>query len=210
MEHLEKFRQLFFTYRRQLLIAAVLVVTVGTAFGYRLVATQAAGRLAPTVAVSATPDPGMITVDIEGAVVAPGVRQLEAGSLVGEAINLAGGLSAEADLQLIASKINKAAVLKDHQQLYLPVLGEKGAVSTVPSGIGSAATPGTQTAGELVNLNTATAEQLDALPGVGPSTAQKILQYREDHGGFSDVSDLQQVSGIGDAKFNQLKDLVTI
>ncbi len=83
-------------------------------------------------------------------------------------------------------------------------------MAPAPGATGGSTSPGAPGSGAPVNLNTATMEQLDALPGVGPSTAQKIIDYREAHGGFRSVDDLKNVSGIGDVRFEALKDLVTV
>jgi competence protein ComEA len=140
----------------------------------------------------------------------PGVHRLLPGSLIDDALAAAGGLMPEADLDRVAREINRADKLKGNQKIYVPFVGERTLANTVggPTAAGTAGSGGES--GELVNLNTATAEQLDTLPGVGPSTAKKIIDYREEHGGFSSVEELNEVSGIGDVTFEKLKDLVTV
>jgi competence protein ComEA len=164
-------------------------------------ATAAAAGTQP----SAAPD---MVVDICGAVARPGVYHLPAGARVCDLLDAAGGATAQAEL----SAVNLAAKLADGQQVAVP---KHGQAAVVPAAGGSGATGGsgsgaTNAPAAPVNLNLATAEQLDALPGVGPSTAQKIIDYRTANGSFHSVEDLKNVSGIGDAKFAALKDLVTV
>ena len=154
---------------------------------------------------SAAPD---LVVDICGAVAHAGVYHLPAGARVCDLLTAAGGATAQAEL----SAVNLAAKLADGQQVAVPRRGQ-AAVAPSAGGSGGASGAGsgaTSVPAAPVNLNLATVEQLDALPGVGPSTAQKIVDYRTANGGFHSVEDLKNVSGIGDAKFAALKDLVTV
>ncbi len=184
------------------------VVAVAVAGG---MAAKAFDRPAPSLAeplATETPSAAVV-VDVEGAVTAPGVHQLPSGSLLDDALAAAGGLIPTADLDRIARELNRSDKLKDHQKIYIPFVTER----TVASTLGAGGAPAVGTAGsasELINLNTATAEELDTLPGVGPSTAQKIIAYREQNGAFGSVEQLNDVSGIGDATFEKLKDLVTV
>ncbi len=158
----------------------------------------------PTAApVAASPTPGPLRVDVAGAVNAPGVYALPAGSLVADAIAAAGGPAADADLD----RINKAVMLQDGAQVYVPRLGQPAPTPIVPA-MPSSATRGGQAvvAVKLVNLNTASLEELDALPGVGPSIAQRIIEGRP----YGAVEDLLRVKGIGQVTFEKLKDLVTV
>ncbi len=140
-----------------------------------------------------------IVVDVAGAVATPGVFELPDGSRVQDAIAAAGGLAADAD----PSSVNRAAPVADGQQVYIPRAGETPAAA---QGTGSAPAGGAEAAASgLVNINSATAEELDALPGVGPSTAQAIIEDREANGPFAAVEDLMRVSGIGEKKFEKLK-----
>ena len=145
----------------------------------------------------ATPTPSTINVYVSGAVNKPDVYALPLNSLVKDAIVAAGGATSEADLD----HINLAARLSDQMQVYVPRKGE-----AVPPSGGS--TPGA--IGALININTATAEQLDSLPGIGPSIAQAIIDYRTQHGPFKTIEALNEVKGIGDALFAKIKDMITI
>lgn len=145
--------------------------------------------------------PAPIKIHIIGAVTRPGLYEIGAGSRVADALALAGGPTASADL----TRINLAAKVADGQQLVVPEAG-------APTPSGNAAAGGQSGAGpaQPVNLNSATEEQLTALDGVGPKTAQKIIQYREEHGGFKSIDELLEVTGIGPAKFEQIRGQVVI
>ncbi len=145
--------------------------------------------------------PGTATVDVVGAVRHPGVYRLTAGSRVDDAVSAAGGMLGSAD----AAAVNLARVLNDGEQIVVPV---KGTAATGAQAAGAAASGGAA-AGGVVDLNTATVEQLDALPGVGPATAKKIVDDRTRNGPFRTVDDLLRVPGIGPKKLDALKDLVT-
>jgi competence protein ComEA len=138
-----------------------------------------------------------VVVDVEGQVARPGVYRLPAGSRVDDALAAAGGVLPGVDL----STLNRAQVLSDGQQIAVAV---PGAPAAAAGGTGSTGT------GTPINLNTATAEQLDALPGVGPVLAAHILDWRTQHGRFTSVDQLREVSGIGEAKFTDLKPLLTV
>jgi competence protein ComEA len=139
-------------------------------------------------------------VDVVGAVRRPGLYRLQQGARIADAVARAGGPTAKADLALI----NLAAPLADGEQVVVPKRGA-AAPSGAPSGTGGSA--GVPSSG-AVHLSTATLEQLDSLPGIGPVTAQKILDYRQKHGAFTSVDELDAVPGIGPARLDQLNDLV--
>ncbi len=160
-----------------------------------------------------TPGPIVeIMVHAAGAVTRPGVYRLAMGARVTDVLASAGGLATDAD----GDRINLAAPVQDGERVYVPRKGEDAVPAAVgdpggpsagvplPAGGGVGAPPGP------VDLNTATAEQLDTLPGVGPSTAQAILEYRQQHGRFQSVDELLDVRGIGDAKLAQLRDRVRV
>ena len=154
---------------------------------------------------------GQIVVDVDGAVVHPGLYKLPPDSRVQAALAAAGGLSPQAD----AHRINRAAKLHDGQKLYVLSQGESGPPQAASSGQGcegqactsaEGGVAGSDTEGQgLVNINTANATQLTQLPGVGPAIAQKIIDYRTANGPFTSVDDLTKVPGIGAAKLAQIK-----
>lgn len=191
--------------RRPLLAAAVALVLILLAGRWLLSAgtTTPVAPLPPPPAegagVTGLPS-GRVVVDVVGAVRRPGLYRLEQGSRIADAVARAGGATRKADLAMI----NLAAPLADGEQVVVPKRGASGAVA--PGAGGGAATPGVP-AGP-VHLNTATLEQLDTLPGIGPVTAQKILAYRQEHGAFSSVDELDAVPGIGPARMDELRDLV--
>lgn len=145
---------------------------------------------------------GHIVVDVSGKVRRPGVLQLPSGARVADALRAAGGVRAGADL----TGLNRARVLMDGEQIVVGVpsgpsaVGGAGGAAAVGGGGSSSAGP--------VSLNTATVEQLDTLPGVGPVLAQHIVDYRAQHGGFRSVDELREVNGIGDRRFADLQPLV--
>jgi competence protein ComEA len=141
--------------------------------------------------------PPRLVVHVVGAVRRPGLYRLAHGSRIADAVRRAGGATRRADLSLV----NLAAQVSDGSQVVVP---RRAVVEAGPSGEESAAAP----AGGPVHLNTATLSDLDALPGVGPVTAQKILDYRQQHGAFSSVDDLDAIPGIGPARLEQLRELV--
>jgi competence protein ComEA len=145
-----------------------------------------------------------IVVHVAGAVRHPGVYRLRDGTRVEAAIRRAGGPTRKANLDAL----NLAAKLSDGRQVLVPsrVAVAPGSAS---SAAGAAGAPAAEGGGLPVNLNSATVEELDALDGIGPATAQKIVDYREAHGGFSSVDELDQVDGIGPARLASLRDQVT-
>jgi competence protein ComEA len=153
------------------------------------------GRAAPSA--SRGPSGQVVVVDVVGRVRHPGLVRLPAGSRVDDAVRAAGGALAGTDL----SGLNLARVLVDGEQIAVGI-----AVRAPPPGSSESSGAG---AG-LINLNTATAEQLDALPGIGPVLAQRIVDWRTEHGRFVSVDQLRQVSGIGEAKFADIRGLVTV
>ncbi|MDR3296007.1 MAG: helix-hairpin-helix domain-containing protein [Clostridiales Family XIII bacterium] len=161
-----------------------------------------------------------IVVDVAGAVNGPAVLILPEGSRVYEAIALAGGLTAQAEMQ----NINQATPLKDGDRLYIPAKGEapvSASAASAPAanagiagnngtGITNADSPVNDAAEALVNLNTADSAALQKLSGVGPATAEKIIDYRNQNGSFKTIEDLMNVSGIGSKTFEKLKDKISV
>ncbi len=141
-------------------------------------------------------EPVEIVVYVAGAVLHPGVYQAPDGARVGDALQLAGGAAVDADL----ATLNLASRLHDGEKISVPRVGEKPPPSTSGSSDGE----------RTVNLNTASAAELDQVPGIGPVLAERIIDYRESHGGFQTVQELNQVEGIGPKKFEDLKDRVEV
>ncbi|MGI8758624.1 MAG: helix-hairpin-helix domain-containing protein [Acidimicrobiales bacterium] len=147
--------------------------------------------------------PADVMVHAAGAVHSPGVYRLRAGARVADLVELAGGPLDDSDLD----SLNLAAAVADGERVYVPRVGE--AVPKPPAAGGGAGAQ-SEDAGGVVDVNTATAEQLDTLPGVGPATAKAILDERDRRGRFDSVEDLLNVRGIGEAKLEALRDLVRV
>lgn len=161
--------------------------------------TSAAGTAAAPAAKAAE-----VVVHVAGAVARSGVYHLPAGSRVVDAIEAAGGAAAEADV----NALNLAQPLVDGQKVLVPQAGE-----VAPGGAagGAAAGPlGSSGGSAKVNINAAGLAELETLPGIGPALAQRILDYRAAHGPFRSLEDLKNVSGIGDMRFAELKDYITL
>jgi len=144
-----------------------------------------------------------VFVDIKGAVMYPGVYELQSDQRIIDAVQLAGGCMENADTQYV----NHAQKVQDEMVIYIPIKGEQlGDVSTnllmLPTE--------SQNKEQKININLADVETLTTLPGIGPSKAQSILSYREENGRFSTIDDLRNVSGIGDKTFEKLKDSITV
>ena len=147
---------------------------------------------------------GMLCVYVCGAVNNSGVYYLEAGSRVHEAVEMAGGLTEDAAEEYI----NLAQELEDGQQVYIPTLEE--ALEQGLSVGSSASSSGTDSSDGLININTATSEQLQTLSGIGESKAAAIISYREENGDFGSIEDIKNVSGIGDSTYEKIKDYITV
>jgi competence protein ComEA len=142
-----------------------------------------------------------VVVHVAGAVRDPGVYKLPSTARVDDAVARAGGATRRADL----GGLNLAAKLEDGRQVLVPERAGRGAAAAAP---GAAAAEPAE--GQPLNLNTATLEQLDTLSGVGPTTAQKILDYREELGGFSSIEELGEIPGIGEKRLASLREEVTL
>jgi competence protein ComEA len=198
-------------------VLALVVVVLGVRFMQR---QQPASAALPGGAASGTRDAGSSTtavrvsrpaaqgsvVHVAGAVRRPGVYRLPAGARVQEAVRRAGGARPGADV----NAINLAAKVVDGQQVVVPKRAGAGGAAPPAGATPAGAADGTALAGPPISLNSATAEQLDTLDGVGPATAQKILDYREEHGGFGDVEELGQVPGIGEVRLTALREQVRV
>jgi competence protein ComEA len=175
-------------------VRALAVFAVAVAVLAGVLAWRARPRVEPVaaptaLAASSTASSGYLLVAVSGKVRRPGLVRLPVGSRVADAIDAAGGVLPGTDL----SQVNLAKKVSDGELIAIGLPAVSG-----PS------------AGGPVNLNTATLDQLQTLPGVGPVLAQRIIDYREQHGGFATVADLQKVSGVGDARYNDLKNRVTV
>jgi competence protein ComEA len=201
--------------RRRNLLPYVAGAVVLVFLAMRVVGASGGGET-PAVALDGarpnTPPPrrsttGRIWVHIAGAVRKPGLYHVPADARVGAAVDTAGGLGRRADLRAI----NLAATLRDGQQVIVPVRGERSAAGPAEPGAAGVATgPSAGAApapagGAKVSLATATVEQLDALDGIGPTLAQRIIQWRDAHGGFKSVDQLREVEGIGEKRFESLR-----
>jgi competence protein ComEA len=159
---------------------------------------HAAASAAP-IAIEDQATGARVVVHVAGAVRRPGVYRLRSGARVHDAVQRAGGATRRADL----GGLNLAAKLEDGRQVLVPERAPAG--TATPAGSTAPAAPG-----QPVNINTATLEQLDALSGIGPATAQKILDYREEKGGFATVEELGEVPGIGEKRLASLREEVTL
>ncbi len=203
-----------------------LVLTVGLILGAGSVTLIGRGQPAsiiiqppvPTAIPDPTATPGPLRVFVSGAVRAPAVYELPHGGIVQQAIEQAGGFTAEADTAVV----NLALPLQDGMQIYVPTMAETveevQAVITSPAvrleGVeldaGGVENTAVEQDGGVVNINTADVAQLDTLPGIGPSTAEKIVEYRDANGPFATIDDIMNVSGIGPAKFEQIQAYITV
>ena len=147
-----------------------------------------------------------VYVDVDGAVVTPGVCRLREGARVAQAIDAAGGLTPEADV----AGLNRASKVVDGQKIYVPHVGEQQTVDVVAGSGPGEASAGASVASDLVNINTANASELQTLSGIGPSMAQSIIDERTQNGPFTSIDDLMRVSGIGEKKFAKIKDCICV
>ncbi|WP_405103519.1 helix-hairpin-helix domain-containing protein [Micromonospora sp. NBC_01412] len=166
-----------------------------------------AGAPARAGVPAAGPTPaGELVVAVAGKVRRPGLVRVPAGARVADAVQAAGGVLPGVDVALL----NPARKVTDGELILVGVAAPAGQPGVAPAAPGQPVGAGAPAAGGPINLNTATLAQLDTLPGVGPVLAQRILNHRDQHGGFRSVGDLRQVEGIGDARYEQLKELVTV
>lgn len=213
--------------RKQQLVILLLVGVILFGGGYRLaqIKEQARNKAMPALESAGDMQDKKLYVHVAGAVEKPGVYQLPRGSRVIEAVKMAEP-TGDADLD----SLNLASVITDGQKIYVPlkptafqdVTAGPGITSGVPvsqpagvrrntfistAGVNSA---GVASPAGLININTADQSLLETLPGIGPTLAQRIIQYREINGRFDNIEDLKNVSGIGDKKFESLRDMITV
>lgn len=192
-------------YRGYLILSLVHIVAFAGFTLWRQPAPSPIRIIDPTPQPTSTPR--QVTVYVSGAVAHPDVYMLPDGSRVKDALQAAGGLRGDA----VVSALNLATLLRDGQEVHVPVTGETppAPVSLSPDASaadGSAATG----SGALVNLNTATAAELETLPGIGPALAQRIVEERAANGPYASADDLTRVRGIGPATVDKLRALVTV
>lgn len=186
----------FSAIHKRALIAVFVLVCVAS------VAVVARGHSAPVIeSAPIVVAPPKVTVDVAGGVKSPGVYELPANSRVMDAINAAGGASSGAD----TGDINLARIVKDGEQIYVDLASVS---NSFVQGSGTARVVKKKSG--PININRATAGELDSLPGIGPVLASRIIDYRKANGPFATVDDLQKVSGIGSAKFAQFKSKVRV
>jgi competence protein ComEA len=185
--------------RRRIVVAGVVLLLAFVLAGKFLLRPARPAAVSPPLqgapAAASHVSAGTLFVDVVGAVRRPGLYRLRDGSRVADAVTRAGGPTPKAQIELV----NLAARVADGEQIIVPRRGVVAGAVGAPAG-GAASGP--------VHLNSATLEELDALPGVGPVTAQKILDYRHAHGAFGSVDELDAVPGIGPARLETLRDLV--
>jgi competence protein ComEA len=215
---------------RRHLIAYLAAAAVLAVIAVRFLASPGAGAPSPSIAMAAPAAPHggggarrrgaaarpSIWVDVVGAVRQPGLYALPLGARVAAALEKAGGVRGRAD----RAAVNLAAKLADGQQIVVPLRGRGGALGAAPAaaaagggsagaGAASSAVPSAAgsslASGTTISLSNATQAQLEQLDGIGPALAGRIIQYREQHGGFRSIDQLQEVSGIGDKRFQALK-----
>lgn len=187
-------------YRGWILFAAILVALAGIVlFQAMRPSPQPILLLTPSPLPSpeSTPTPCPLRVYVSGAVQKPDVVILPVGSIVKDALLAAGGAAADADLD----RINLALTVAEGQHVYVPRKGEVDLPVQPPAEPSSA--------GRKVNINTADITALESLPGIGPSLAQRIVDYRQAHGPFARIEDIEEVSGIGPATFAKIQELIT-
>ena len=194
---------------RQLMAAGGILVVV-VAIAYLMLSSGEAPRpeavipMATPLPATPDPEPAPILVHAAGAVEVPGVYRMPGDARVLDLVSAAGGLTPDADYD----RVNLAAVLSDGQWMYFPRVGQ--AAVPAPLGGSGGGGGGAGTPSGPLDLNSATAQQLESLPGVGPAIAAAIVEYRQRVGGFTSVDGLLAVSGIGPAKLAVIRDLVAV
>ena len=187
-------------YRGPLFFIVVVIALAGVALFQVLRPAPTADimdSLSPPPSPEPTPTAKPLRVYVSGAVRQPDVYTLASDSIVKDAIEAAGGSTDGADLD----RINLASPVADGQHVYVPTLGEENPPIQPPSN--------QPASGGQVNINTADSAALESLPGIGPALAQRIIDYRQEHGPFAQIEDVMDVSGIGPATFEKMQDLIT-
>lgn len=184
------------TLKTVLITIGIIALLSGIAgLGYHLLKPPAPQEIISDNTSSSTPaEPEKIMVSLAGAVKNPGVYTLKTGDRLYQVIDLAGGFTEEAATE----QINLARLLKDEDHFYIP---KKGEITDNPF---------SSTSGGKININTATQASLETLPGIGPALASRIIAYRQTNGPFKTIEEIKEVSGIGEKRFEAIKDLITV
>ncbi|MGC9357472.1 MAG: helix-hairpin-helix domain-containing protein [Anaerolineae bacterium] len=189
-------------------LVALVAGTVIGRFGFQPVESTSDEPLAPPAAWNTvrpapsegtfppSPTPALLRVYVSGAVEVPGVVEIPQGSLLRDALDAVGGPTVDADL----NAINLATPLHDNDHVIVPTLSTNVETETTPPTVGE----------NLININTASAAELETLPHIGPARAQDIIDYRETHGPFASIGEIQQVKGIGPSTFADIEHLITV
>lgn len=185
-----------------LFLGAIIIALVITFSGQARPAPMVISPPPPSATPLATATNAPLRVYISGEVANPDVYELPSGAILLDAINAAGGFSEEANREIV----NLALPLSDGMHVHVPDISEEAALPPASGGI----VPSNDSIGTPININTASLEELDRLPGIGPSIAQKIIDYRQENGSFAAIEEVQNVSGIGPAKYEEIKDLITL
>lgn len=143
-----------------------------------------------------------VIIDISGEVVKPGVYRLKKGDRIVDVLTIAGGLAANADRQWVERNLNRAEVVVDGQKIFIPKVGDTQVIGLNEKTNGSI--------GDKVSLNNSDLTELDTLPGIGPSIAQRIIDYRLSNGGFKNVEEIKLVSGVGEKLYEKIKDKIKL
>jgi competence protein ComEA len=190
-------------------IAVLTAIGLTVALSTRAQPVEAAPPLPPAISAAATPTPTKLVISVVGKVTNPGLVTLTSGARVADAIRAAGGLIPGTD----DTALNLARRLTDGEQIYVGIplpaadTQQPAATDTPPAPTGKKGEKAAE--GTQIDLNTATIDQLQTLPGIGPTMAQRILTWRTQHGHFDSIDQLRDVGGIGDARFAKLAKLVT-
>ncbi len=187
--------------------AVVIILTAAASFIYLFgnsenisIQTSAKTKNQPIQTSESMSGPAHVYVDISGCVKNPGVYELESTSRIFEVIDKAGGFTDKAD----TSQINQAETITDGMKIHIPERGESGGDTS------SSSDSSDNTDSSLVNINSADADTLQQLPGIGPVTAEKIIAYRQENGAFDSVENIMDVDGIGDKTYQKIKEHITV
>jgi competence protein ComEA len=182
-------------------VGLILLGILGGLLAAGLIALAASPPRGEAVLLLPLPTPVPLVVDVRGEVLRPGVFELPPGSRVDDAIQTAGGFT----LKAVRTEINLAALLSDGQQIIVPSQSSGRIIGNPNLGSDAPALPE-----DLININTATLEELNSLPGIGPVLAQSIIDYRDENGDFLSIEEIMNVSGIGESTFEAIQDLITV